>query len=118
MIGSSVNAGLISWKNADLTVARYVGRVAFGTSTEEIQMSLEARNVEVVSLEAIETKHDRFASFKLVVKKSQLEIVEKDTFWPDGVAVGRWWSAKSTSTAPGANAAVSTSAHVQPQSNA
>ena len=79
-------------------------------------MSLEARNVKVVSLEAIETKHDRFASFKLVVKKSQLEIVEKDTFWPDGVVVGRWWSAKST--APVANAAASIPAHVQPQTTA
>ena len=105
VIGKSVNTGLMSWKGADLTVARYIGRVAFGTSTAEIRTSLEARDVDVVSLEAIETKHERFASFKLVVKKSQLELIKKDTFWPDGVVVGRWWSAKSTSTESDANAA-------------
>ena len=96
LIGKNVNTGVISWKGADLTVARYVGRVAFGTPASDIQESLKSRGVDVVSLDAVTTKHDRFASFKLVIKKSQLELIQKDDFWPDGVIVGRWWSAKST----------------------
>ena len=91
---------MVSWKGADLTIARYIGRVAVGTSADEIRSSLETRGVEVVSLEAIQTKHTRFASFKLVIKKSQLDVIEQDDFWPEGVIVGRWWSPKTgTSTA-------------------
>ena len=75
-------------------MARYIGRVARGTTAAEIRASLESRGVNVVTLESVDMKHDRFASFKLVVKKTQLEIIEKDDFWPEGVIVGRWWSAK------------------------
>ena len=102
VIGKNVSSGISSWKGADLTVARYIGRVARGTSASEIQTSLEARGVNVVSLDAVDTRHDRFASFKLVVKKSQLEIIEKDDFWPEGVIIGRWWSAKPKDAASGA----------------
>ena len=85
-------------------MARYVGRVAIGTSVDEIRSSMETRGVEVVSLEAIATKHARFASFKLVIKKSQLDVIEKDDFWPEGVVVGRWWSSKAeTSTISSGN---------------
>ena len=100
IIGKSVNIGALSWKGADLTVARYIGRVAYGTPTVDIQTSLKERGVDVITLEALETKHTRFASFKLVMKKSQLGIIEKDSFWPDGVIVGRWWSAKSSAALP------------------
>ena len=94
VIGKNVNSGVVSWRGADLTVARYIGRVAIGTTAEEIRASLESRGVDVISIEAIKTKHTRFASFKLVIKKSQLEIIEKDDFWPHGVIVGHWWSPK------------------------
>ena len=72
VIGKNVNTGVVSWRGADLTVARYVRRVAVGTSADEIRLSLESRGVEVVSLEPILTRHARFSSFKLVIKKSQL----------------------------------------------
>ena len=97
VIGKNVTAGLMSLKGADLTVARYIGRLALGTTPEQIQTSLEERSVDVVSCEAIPTKRPApsFSSFKLVVKKSQLPIIEKDDFWPDGVIVGRYWSPKA-----------------------
>ena len=94
IIGKSVNAGIMSWRGADLTVARYIGHVALGTTAEEIRTSLQSRDVDVVSLDAIVTKHNRFLSFKLVVKKSQLELIDKADVWPDGVVIGRWWSPK------------------------
>ena len=99
IIGKNVTAGLMSLKGADLTVARYIGRLALGTTAEQIRASLEERNVNVVSCEAIPNKrsHPSFTSFKLVIKKSQLKIIETDEFWPDGVIVGRYWSPRAAS---------------------
>ena len=98
IIGQNVNAGVVSWKGADLTVTRYVGRVAVGTSAEEIRTWLESKNVNVVGIEAISTKHQRFSSFKLTIKKAQLEIITERDFWPLGVLVGPWWPPKAPST--------------------
>ena len=79
-----------------MTVARYVGRVAIGTSPDDTKSFLEQNAVDVISLEAVEQKHNRFASFKLVVKKSQLQLVENSELWPEGVVIGRWWSPKTS----------------------
>ena len=95
VIGKSVNAGLVSWKGAELTVAHNIGRFASGTTSEEISNSLRDKGVEVVELSPLPTKHDRFLSFKLVLKKSQLPIIENEQFWPEGVIIGRFWTAKS-----------------------
>ena len=98
VIGKKVNEGVVSWKGADLTIARYVGHVALGTSTDDISLSLQNKGVEVVELLPLATKHSRFLSFKLVVKKSQLSIIEDENFWPEGVSIGRFWSPKASST--------------------
>ena len=100
IIGKSVNAGVVSWKGADLTVARYLGRVALGTSKEEISSFLQGKGVEIVELLPLTLKHERFLSFKLVVKRAQLSLVENEDLWPEGVVVGRFWSAKSSSSSP------------------
>lgn len=98
VIGKKVNEGVVSWKGADLTVARYVGHVALGTTPDDISLSLQNKGVEVVELLPLTTKHSRFLSFKLVVKKSQLAIIEDENFWPEGVSIGRFWSPKASST--------------------
>ena len=96
IIGKKVIAGVVSWKGADLTVARYVGRVAVGASPEEIRLFLQEKEVEVVELMPLTTRHSRFLSFKLVVKKQHLPIIEDAELWSEGVIVGRFWSAKSS----------------------
>ena len=100
IIGKNVSAGVISWKGADLTVSRYIGRVAPGTTADAISSWLTSENIDVISLDAIPTKHNRFTSFKLVMKKSQLELIKERDFWPEGVIVGPWWPPKSSSTSP------------------
>ena len=106
IIGTSVSAGRISLKGADLTVAKYIGYLDNTTRVEDIRELLDEHGVEVVSLEPIPQKHDRFKSYKLVVKKSQLSIVEDGKLWPEGVVVGRFWSPKpkNPSTSETANA--------------
>ena len=98
VIGKKVNTGVVSWKGADLTVARYIGRVAVGTTSDEILSSLRDKEVDVVELTPLALKHNRFLSFKLVVKKSQLQVIENEHLWPEGVVVGRFWSAKSSTS--------------------
>lgn len=107
VIGKNVNSGLMSIKGADLTVARYIGRLALDTTAEQIRASLVERKVDVVSCDPIPSRrnHPSFTSFKLVVKRSQLPIIERDDFWPDGVIVGRYWAPKTTETDAAATAA-------------
>ena len=85
-----------------MTVAKYIGHAEIGTRTEDIQNLLSSHNVDIVSLDKLVTKHDRFASFKLVMKKSQLSIVEDPTIWPSGISVGRWWDPKAPLAPTGA----------------
>ena len=89
-----VSAGVVSWKGADLTIIKFIGRCAIGTTTDDIKATLDSHGVEIVSLEPAPTKHSRFASFKLVVKKAQQDVVENGEIWPEGVLVGRWWPPK------------------------
>ena len=96
VIGKKVSGGEVSWRGADLTVPRYIGRVALGTTTEDVKSLLIDNGVDVVSLDPLSLKHNRFLSFKLVIKKSQLPLIENPDFWPEGVMVGRWWNGKPT----------------------
>ena len=41
----------------------------------------------MVELETLDTKHQRFKSFRLRIKRSDLERVEDSEFWPEGVLV-------------------------------
>ena len=100
VIGKKVSDGEMSWRGADLTVSRYIGRVALGTSTDNVKSLLVDSGVDVVSLEPLSLKHNRFLSYKLVIKKSQLPLMENPDIWPIGVLVGRWWNAKPVATIP------------------
>ena len=102
IIGTSVSAGRISLKGADLTVAKYIGYLENSTRPEDIRALLDEHGVEIVSLDPIPQKHDRFKSYKLVVKKNQLPIVEDEKIWPEGVLVGRFWSPKSNNSSSSA----------------
>ena len=94
IIGKSVSAGLVSLKGADLTVAKYIGRLDNATEADDIRKLLVDKGVDVISIDQIKVNHDRFKSFKLVIKKSHLSIVEDAELWPTGVVVGRFWTAK------------------------
>ena len=65
-----------------------------GTTVDDVTATLTSSNVDVILLEAVQTKHNRFASFKFVGKKSQLNIIEYKKLWPARVMIGRWWDLK------------------------
>jgi hypothetical protein len=91
IIGDNINAGLVSWKGVDLTLSRYIGRVPIEMSTEVIMNYLNGRGVDVIELTPNETKNNRFLSFKLVIRKSHLHILEDDDFWPKDVVVNHFF---------------------------
>ena len=87
IIGKSVRDGLTSVKGADLTVNKYIGRFHNNSTVENVRQYIEGQGVTVVELEKIDTKHHRFKSFRLRVKRTELERVEDGEFWPEGVIV-------------------------------
>ena len=68
-----------------MTTARYVGRVANGATLEEVKDYIKGQGVDVVELEQLATKHALFQSYKLVIKRADVNKVMEDIFWPEGV---------------------------------
>ena len=84
----------MSIKGVDLTVSRYVGRVANGTSLEDLRKFIADQEVDVVDLRPLTTKHESFQSYKLVVKRNDLVKIEKEEFWPAGIVIRRYFQAR------------------------
>ena len=95
IIGKKVNEGLLSVKGADLTVNKYIGRLHNDVTSEAMRDFLVAQNITVVELEQLETKHNRFKSFRLRVKRDDLEKIEQHDFWPEGVLCGPFFRPKA-----------------------
>ena len=87
IIGKSVSQGLVSVKGADLTINKYVGRFHNDVVEEDVRKFIEDKGVTVVELEPLDTKHQRFKSFRLRFKRGQLDKIEDGDFWPEGVIV-------------------------------
>ena len=95
IIGKKVNEGLLSVKGADLTVNKYIGRLHNDVTSEAMREFLVAQQITVVKLEQLETKHGRFKSFRLRVKRDDLEKIEQRDFWPEGVLCGPFFRPKT-----------------------
>ena len=91
IIGRSVSDGLLSVKGADLTVNKYISRFHMDTTEETLRQFISQKDVTVVELDTIKTTHDRYKSFRLRVKRSDLEKIEDADFWPQGVVVCRYF---------------------------
>ena len=88
-----MTAGELSWGGVDLLTHKYIGYVHSNVTAEMIKDDLKQRGkVDVVALEEnVITKHARFKSFKLTVKRADAETVEDRGFWPKGVLVRPWY---------------------------
>ena len=84
-IGSKVTSGQISFKGADLTVDRYLGRIDVESDNEEIKKFITDAGVKIVDFQENSRTHSSFKSFKISIRKSDLPTLEKDNFWPTGV---------------------------------
>ena len=83
-------------KGADLTINKYIGRIHNDVTADDVRSFLVGQNVSVIELEQLETKHNRFKSFRVRVKRADLEIIEEQDFWPEGVLCGSFFRAKAS----------------------
>ena len=100
IIGKRVSEGLMSVKGADLTVNKYIGRVHNDTTMEDLREYIVSRNVTVVELEPLKTKHARFQSFRFRAKREDLEQLEDRDFWPKGILFSSFFRPKSNEELP------------------
>ena len=95
IIGKSVSQGLVSIKGADLTINKYVSRFHTDTTKEALREFISQKNVTVVELEPIPTTHNRYKSFRLRIKRADLDQIENADFWPEGVIVCQYFRPKN-----------------------
>ena len=85
----------MSVKGADLTVNKYIGRLHNDTTIDDLRQYIVSRNVTVVELEPLKTKHQRFQSFRFRAKREDLEHLEDQDFWPQGVLFSSYFRPKT-----------------------
>ena len=85
------SSGVVSWRGAPLTVDCYIGRVDLEATKEEVKAFITSKSVDVVDIEENATRHQRFKSFKLVIKKVDYEKLDNRDEWPEGVVFRRFW---------------------------
>ena len=101
VIGKKVSAGLRSWRGADLTTDLYLGYFSVGTSVDEVKFNFEDQGVNVVELEQLHTQHNKFKSFKMCIRKNDMEKVKRDDFEiPEGVVIRYFYQKKNNDGAP------------------
>ena len=83
--------GLRSWKGADLTLSFYVGFADIDSTTDIMKAGIEEQGVGVVELEELTRRHNRFKSFRLVIRKKDVETIKNPDFWPEGIVVRRFF---------------------------
>ena len=99
-------------KGADLTINKYIGHVHNDVTTENVCEFLDSHKVNVVELEQLETKHNSFKSFRLRVKRDDLEKIEEQDFWPKGVLCGSYFRPKGNEERPNADGGTTASSSV------
>ena len=91
VVGQKVNDGILSIRGADLTVSLYVGQIDNSYEVNDMKTFIEGQNVKVVELEELARKHNRFKSFRLCIRKKDLDSIKDPNFWPEGIVVRRFF---------------------------
>ena len=88
-------------------MAFYVGFADIDSTTDIMKAGIEDQGVGVVELEELARRHNRFKSFRLVIRKKDVEAIKDPNFWPEGIVVRRFFqrtndgNAISTATSNG-----------------
>ena len=91
VVGQKVNDGILSIRGADLTVSLYVGQIDNSYEVNDMKTFIEGQNVKVFELEELARKHNRFKSFRLCIRKKDLDSIKDPNFWPEGIVVRRFF---------------------------
>ena len=86
-----MSAGLLNWRGADLTANFYVGNFSTQASADDVKTGIEQQGVAVVELEEMKRRHNRFKSFRVCIRKKDIDTIKKEEFWPEGVVVRKFF---------------------------
>jgi hypothetical protein len=95
IVGKSISVGLIYIKGADLTVNRHIGCIDNSVELETLCQYVSTKDVTVVELEQLDTKHSRFKSFRLRVKKLEIRKVDDPEFWEEKIIIRPFYKPRS-----------------------
>ena len=70
----------------------YLGLFDINAECDEVKASIEAQGVGVVELDELKRQHNRFKSFRLCIRKKDLDTVKDAEFWPEGVVVRKYFN--------------------------
>ena len=91
VIGKAVSSGAMSFRGADLTIHRFIGRVHPDVNVDSLKTDLENIGISVLDLQLNESKLSRFKSFHLTAKRSDAEKIDNPDTWPENVVVRRFF---------------------------
>ena len=87
----------MSWKGADLTSNFYVGQVHVDEDPQKIVTDIESLGVRVIEFIEIKRIPNRYKSFRLCIRTTDLPKLLVEDFWPEGVRFNRFFWPKDAS---------------------
>ena len=91
VIGKAVSSGALSFRGADLTIHRFIGRIHPDVDIETMKKDLETLGISVLNLQQNESKNSQFKSFHLTAKRADAEKIDNPNTWPENVVVRRFF---------------------------
>ena len=59
--------------------------------TEQIKADVESQGLKIVELEETQRRHNRYKSFRLCIRKSDIDKMKENIQWPDGIEIQRFF---------------------------
>ena len=91
MVGKKVNAGLLSFKGADLTIDFFLTYADVNCTPADIKTWTQNEGVELVEVEEVPQRHSHFKSFRICVRKKDVETIKNEDFWPEGIHMRKFF---------------------------
>ena len=79
----------------------YLGYFDIGTTVENVKFNIEDQGVGVVEVVELQTQHNKFKSFRLCIRKKDLQIMQSENFeMPEGTVVRYFFAGKNRDGTP------------------
>ena len=80
-----------------MTNSFYVGNVNINATPEVMKSNIESQGVGVVEIEEINLRHNRFKSFRICIRRKDIDAIKDADFWPEGIVVQKYFFPKTKS---------------------
>ena len=79
----------------------YLGYFDIATTVENVKFNIEDQGVDVVELVELQTQHNKFKSFRLCIRKKDLQVMQGENFeMPEGTVVRYFFAGKNRDGRP------------------